>query len=442
MDILLRPAQAFEEYFFSQVDSLSGQKSPADAVAAGAAKPGLEVLVKHCFAPLNTAEEQVIHPDLIPGNILVSGDIVKIIDFEKLSIGFPEFALGKLLTKADVSASLEGRLVKYAAEKRAELERKTLGEEELAASAQRYELNRIAQELFTAVRYLKRSAIASSGTLRKMADASYSLALRRIESAEKEGLIGHDFRQALENYLSASGIKFTDLGSDAARYLVPEYAVHAQASQENVALAGRINLLSGGNAAEEAKAELGEIRRGLRRSRVRGYLKKAAYAALPLLVIAGSGSGLYVSEQRARAQQQKAEALSKQSTLSGRLAILAKAGHDVGSDDLDVLAKKQLDYTSKVFKDPKTAAAFYLSPEITYAAIKDIGSTKYADLKEYLEKNHPDFYFATTYDIEGAYLVDNFARTEQESMTRQNFERLWSEAGTAYSARRGGPVSR
>jgi len=93
---------------------------------------------------LNSARKSAIHGDFHGKNVISNGGFTYLDWANAASNGFPEFDISKLITKSDVDADLEQRLVEYAAS------RLYKTPEEQEESVRRFAKNQIVQELLSA----------------------------------------------------------------------------------------------------------------------------------------------------------------------------------------------------------------------------------------------------------------------------------------------------
>jgi hypothetical protein len=174
---------------------------------------------------LTESGEYSIHGDWHGKNVLVNGKFVHLDWANAASNGFPEFDIGKLLTKSNLDEDLEERLVRYASEKLFETE------EEREESVNRFAKNQIAQELLSAKRYLARAEKSEQGKekLQNMANVWYNSAVRRIRKAVRNGILTDSFLE--EVCLGApSGCAF--MSNEEFERLKSQYNPNAIMSQE------------------------------------------------------------------------------------------------------------------------------------------------------------------------------------------------------------------
>jgi len=143
---------------------------------------------------LEKAKKWVIHGDFHPRNTILNGKNVHL-DWPKAARnGFPEFDIGSLLRKSDISLELEEKLARYAAFKMFK------NEGDMKASLSRYMKNQIKSDLVSARRYflasLDEKSPELSTKLKNMATVWYNTGIRRTKRAIKLGILDKDFRKA------------------------------------------------------------------------------------------------------------------------------------------------------------------------------------------------------------------------------------------------------
>ena len=265
----------------------------------------LKELISRYMNPEHEGKQYVIHGDLNPGNVIKKNGSYAIIDQEDGGTGFLEFDYCKLLTKAGISDDAEERIVRKAAKNLAKAEGREASAEEVESSEKRYSLNRINQDLFTAVRYLKRARENNkSKTMKGMALVSYNIALRKIDRAVERGFIGADFKEALEAFIAENHSEdLYGLGDKFEEYK-ERFNPHTRASQENVVSAPSLDLMLAGKPdKDEIKSELAKLRKNLGR-RKRNWPKIAALALAGVVAI-GSIAALSLYERITQKAQER-----------------------------------------------------------------------------------------------------------------------------------------
>ncbi|MEK6822515.1 MAG: phosphotransferase, partial [Nanoarchaeota archaeon] len=235
-----------------------------------------------------------IHGDLHTNNVIV-GDTVHIIDWEYAKRGFMEFDLYKLFTKSGVEGDLEKRLVEYAAQRKDAVSKFPHFNRQCA-----YNGNAITQDLFTAVRYLKRSDEAPTHKkerLEKMAVVSYNNALRRLDALR--GYI--EVREALEEHVAQSMPRLRRLSDEEFARMNARYNPHSHVSQENL-LTSDADLPKDAAIDEELKRHyLRTIKKNLRKRDWWTFAKRVLAAGV--LVGAALGANTYMKNAEERRVQ-------------------------------------------------------------------------------------------------------------------------------------------
>ena len=430
LDSLINVGDAFDKFFFSRVGKFSRNewghkivyKSQRDEI-----KNKAIALISEYFKELNTGED-VIHKDLNPGNVLVSDEDIRIIDFEGLSKGFLEFDYAKLLTKSGLSPEKEEEIVEFAAKNKAKLEGRTASEKEIQASLRRYELNRIAQELFTAARYLKRSQptvkhFYDLKKLRKvphrgfslpmlnMANVSYTLALRRMEKAVEKGIFPEEIKQCIIEYADVFKEGLRDLGDKLGEHL-EKYNPHVQGSQENIASIQTLDAIVETNGKGIDK-ELGKLKKYIAKGKnKREWVRRAAYIGLPLALLVAAGAGIlfYNQSRKAEVHEISYKRTDEFYNWANRIKDL-HAVRKAPTSSNTIIDQRVLGHLYDKYKDKRTAELFYIDPKITMEAIWETGSEDYDMLGEYIRNNYVGFSAAISSQITGEGLVDNWAYT-------------------------------
>ncbi|MBW2990242.1 aminoglycoside phosphotransferase family protein [Candidatus Woesearchaeota archaeon] len=428
LDDLMDIERAFDKFFFSRLDehcSTKGYHMVIERPKRKKIRSDMDKILGQYFSELNTLNDDVIHKDLNPGNVLLSDDGVKIIDLEGLSKGFLEFDYAKLLTKTEASPELEEKIVRYAAENKAKLEGRNISEKEIQTSQRRYELNRISQELFTAARYLKRSQPiehymydlkklrkvpyrGQSFPMKHMADVSYTLAMRRIDNAIEKGLVPEEFKQKITDYMHTFREGLIDLGGRLEDYL-SKYNPHAQGSQENIASVQTLDSIVETNGKEMDK-ELEKLKKNIAKGKnKKTWARRAAYAVMPLAIIAAVGLGNLYNKQSE--QTVKHEISSNRSdklyNWTDKLRVLNAIRENIPMNSTDVIAEKNLRFLYEKYDDKRTAELFFVDSKITMEAIWETKSEDYDVLEKYITDNYSDFRSLTLGRIGRGY-VDNW----------------------------------
>lgn len=244
-------------------------------------------------AELDEASKNNAHGDLHPKNVIKNGRI-GLLDFATAtSESFAEQDIGKLLTKSRISIDLEEKLAQYTAEQLEE------DEEEQRNSLRKFNKNQIAEDLFTAKRYLVRASKEKTPEmqtrLHNMALVSYNSALKRIEKGIEEGLVSERLLQAVKDYTpEVKGLGLHEV-EDYER-LREEFDPHIRASQENLLPPQEpLDKL----VAEDAQKDLGIIRGKVRSSqRRRTAGRVGAWAAgIATVGVALGGMGYVILQE-------------------------------------------------------------------------------------------------------------------------------------------------
>jgi len=428
IDQLMSTNLSFSKFFFERLDQLGMRKQRV--ANANKARSELEMVISDNFSLLDSSNKYVIHPDLNPGNILLEKDSAKIIDFEKLSMGFQEFAYGKLLTKAGVGPETEERLVRWAASNQAKLEGRSASQEEISESVKRYELNRISQELLTAVRYLKRVHDLKDEAFRSMADVSYTLAIRRARSAEEKRILSPDFRRMIEAYNGMMAESLKEI-PDSDERLMDQYNPHIRGSQENMAIVHTLDLMLKDTSDDEISKELCQLRKNIATPMRKGLLRKIAYATIPLLILAGAG--LYIQQQTVEKQNASIASLVRNKKIDGNLASLRML-RKKSFDNSETLLEQYLYYCEQTLGE-ETGRLFFVNPDICYEAMVATKSKDYDVLSRYVEEKHRDFFFTVTDSIKRRGYTDNWAYRDWEKNAKTNFDNHMAEAKIKYEAK-------
>ncbi|HLD12442.1 MAG TPA: phosphotransferase [Candidatus Nanoarchaeia archaeon] len=241
----------------------------------------------------------VIHGDLHGRNIIITPQGNVYLDWERAaSNGSPEFDLGKLLTKANITHDLERRLVTYAAT----FFSNTPKEQE--TFEQRYTKNQILQELLSAQRYLERSKDIheekEAQRLHDMANVWYNLALRRTAQAVTEGIVTPSFAAAIKSQPPSISTYTVSLLSDAAlQTLQASNNPLEQLSQEN--LRPTTPLLT--PHVTQPEKSIQTIRDKIRHGRRNSTFRKIVVAAGLAAGLLATGAGVYEVNEHAHKKE-------------------------------------------------------------------------------------------------------------------------------------------
>ena len=191
----------------------------------------------HVFAreigdELNASRNHNIHGDYHAKNVLVNGRCA-VLDWPNAAgNGFPEFDIGKLLGKADISLDQEMELADLAAQ--ALFDRP----EKQAASYRRYTKNQIAQGLLSAKRYLRRAEAAKEGDVVRLCDMAtviYNDTLRRTERAVTEEIVDMDMLTLIrETPAATQHFSVTYVPDEELEHLREQHNPYALMSQEHL----------------------------------------------------------------------------------------------------------------------------------------------------------------------------------------------------------------
>lgn len=233
-----------------------------------------------------------MHGDFHPKNILSNGSFVYLDWANAASNGFPEFDIGKLLTKADIDDETEERLVMYAAELLAE------NPEEQERSARVFTKNQMTQELVSAKRYLRRaddSAGEVKEKLQGMANVWFNSALRRIRKAVDEGMLSEKF---LGEAVKTAPQEVEEVSEKEFRKLKATYNPNMMMSQEAMQpTTPLVELVE-----EDSEENLRGIGKEISRRR---FLQRGKDIAIPGAVIAATGGSLLVKNRIDNAREKE-----------------------------------------------------------------------------------------------------------------------------------------
>lgn len=246
-------------------------------------KPGshlFDIFREEIGDELNERQSYNIHGDFHPKNILVNGKLVLLDWANAASNGFPEFDIGKLLTKANISKDLEEKLAQYAAE------RLNDNKEEQHTSVNVYNKNQIAQELLSAKRYLDRAKHAKTediaGKLHGMANVWFNSALRRIRKNVDRGTLS---RQLLEAVVAEKPEGVKEVSDNDFENLKKVYNPHTLMSQEAMQpTTPLIELVK-----DDPQDNLKEIRKAISRRRFFGMAKDYGLPVVAAVAAVGAG---------------------------------------------------------------------------------------------------------------------------------------------------------
>ncbi len=233
---------------------------------------------------LNEAGKYNIHGDWHPKNVLTNSRCVYLDWANAASNGFPEFDIGKLLTKSDINEALEEKLARYASQKLFE------NPEDREASARRFAKNQITQELLAVKRYLGRADGKQEDVRKKlegMANVWHNSALRRIRKAVDEGMLSGAF---LEEVVKTAPEAVSEVPDEGFKILKSKYNPNALMSQEAMHPATPLVDLIEEDSEESLKGIGKEISR-------RRFLQVGKDAAVPLAAAAAMGGSLLIKSE-------------------------------------------------------------------------------------------------------------------------------------------------
>ncbi len=412
--------ECFDKFFFKRLGHENGDTDE------------LRELFSKYFAPLEGQNNHIIHGDLIMDNVILEGDHSVFIDPEDACIGFLEFDYCKLLTKAGLSEEAEESVVRKAAENACGTE------EDVKESEKRYALNRIAQELFTSVRYLKRARENSSESMANMALVSYNIALRKIDRAIERGYVGQDLKECLEKFVSEHhSDQLYDLGDKFEEYK-EKFNPHFRKSQDNVVSAPSLDLLiTGQDDKKDVKSELKHLRRNLSR-RKRNWTKILAYSLAGVLAVGAIG-GLRLYEKITQKAQEREVYLESEEMFKDLMLI--ERGQATASNDTILLQNDIRSLEDKFGGDKGAAYCWLINPVATYEAMQETGSQSYGDLKAYLMENwdkipEPNPYHQVDSLLRKGEIYDNWMLTFDTKYPPIRFEKALEKAKEAYEKKK------
>lgn len=296
---------------------------------------------------LNRGRRYNIHGDLHVKNVLLNGRSVFLDWANAASNGFPEFDIGKLLTKADIGRDLEDRLVEYAAGRLFDTEN------DRRESVERYTRNQIVQELLGARRYLDKAEEAKSAEnrdrLNNMALVYYNTAVRRIRKAEEKGLVDREFSEELSRYKPRnSNFTLEEISDEALKELKIKYNPNLLMSQENFASSTPL-----ANISLPAEDSIGRISRSLRFARLRRLGQIAALSLLGTASLFGAGAVVnYFKELKyERERELNYESSEENYARSSYAGIFDGAFRRLQRDILDDKIKNRLPLDSGIIDD-------------------------------------------------------------------------------------------
>jgi hypothetical protein len=359
--------------------------------------PELRALISKYFAPIDEGDKYVIHGDLNLGNVIMREGVPVFIDQEDACLGYLEFDYCKLLTKAGLSDEAEERIVRKAAEHLSEVEGK---EVDVEASVKRYTLDRVGQELFTAVRYMKRARENNDSlTMKNMALVAYNTALRKIDRAAEKGYIGADFRETLEKFMRENhDDHFFSVDDESYLDLKEIYDPHLRQSQENVVSAPSLDLLIAGESDEtEVKKELKKLKKNLKKKDWKKIRRASYIGGTIAALLGGLVAGAVMWEDDVMEAAEQVETM-KQEDMYKNLMFIAR-GDTQATTDVAILYHRFFDLTKRFGGDKGTAYAWLLDSDLTYEVMQETGSQEYKKIREYLIKRQfNDAGYRTEYD--------------------------------------------